>query len=148
METKAIVILYDGTAPNRKQLKAMLEQASFIEDQSTVRIETIGFSKLCKILAESVTAPANVTRNAHTENGDSSVIYLAEYCRDISSIDKLAVDIIKGLTDHGADPAFMASCSFIAQGSPVSAKIAKKYGFTETTRSIITQLYNSWLNND
>lgn len=148
METKAIVILYDGTTPNRKQLKAMLEQASFIEDQSTVKVETIGFSKLCKILAESVTSPATVSKNTHTENGDSSVIYLAEYCRDISSIDKLAVDIIKGLTDHGADPAFMASCSFIAQGSPVSAKIAKKYGFTETTRSIITQLYNSWLNND
>ena len=56
METKAIVILYDGTTPNRKQLKAMLEQASFIEGQSTVKVETIGFSKLCKILAESVTA--------------------------------------------------------------------------------------------
>ncbi len=148
METKAIVILYDGTTPTRNQIKAMLEQALFIKDQSTAKVETIGFSKLCKILAESVTSPATVTRNAHTENGDSSVIYLAEYCSDISKVDKLAVDIIKGLTDHSSDPAFMASCSFIAQGSPVSAKIAKKYGFTETTRDIITQLYNSWLNHD
>lgn len=148
METKAIVILYDGATPTRNQIKAMLEQASFINDQSTAKVETIGFSKLCQVLAESVKPPVTTVRNIHTENGDSSVIYLAEYCSDISKVDKLAVDIIKGLTSHNVDPAFMVSCSFIAQGSPVSPKIAKKYGFTETTRSIITQLYNSWLNHD
>lgn len=145
METKAIVILYEGSTPTRGTIKEMLECASFIADKSTVKVETLGFQKLCGILANSVKAPVKVV----TEDGDSAVIYLAGKCRDITNVGKLATDIIKGLnafsqTDNVCDEAFVRACSLLAQESAVSVSVAKKYGFTSATRDIITQLYRAW----
>lgn len=143
MEMKAIVILYEGSTPTKKQLEAMLERATFVEDSTRVKVETLNFSKMCGILASSV-KPSGSTI---TEDGDAAVVYLAGMCRDIKNIGKLSIDIIKGLNGYErgeTDIAFVNACSYLAQGYPVSPDTAKKYGFTTNTRNIIKQLYNAW----
>lgn len=141
---KAIVIIYEGTIPQKKQVESLLESAEFITGDASVSI--LDQEKLASMVVSSVKPP-----KIHTDDGDNAAIYIAGMCRDTTNISKLSVDVITHLNDSVRRPspeldAFVKSCSIIAQKNPISVRVRKNYKFNNDTIDVITKLYQAWNN--
>lgn len=132
----ALVILYQGDLPTRKELEGAIDNMSFIRVATSVN--TIDAADVARLLVRSIRAP-----QLSNEEGDNAITVLAGLT-DMNNDCIFVTQIFEGLKHH--DEAIVRACSILAQGNPYSKDVANRYHFTEDKLRIIKQFHNEYNN--
>jgi hypothetical protein len=151
MEINAITILYHGSKPTKAQLRELASAMSFAEANTEVTTHV----HTAKEIAETLFASKVKTTVFHDQSDiESAVIFLSGKISDLKSIKELALRTIKNLNSFyrcmtDDNEAYVKACSIISNANPkIVLECGKKYGFGETARDVIVNLYDSWKNGE
>lgn len=150
MAKNAIVIFYEGKPVDiavATQLTGAL--ATLLnEGESEPTIKYFSEEDLSKEILK-----ASIPPKQSTEDGDSSVKVIIGMIPTsvLENRTLLTVALTKQLvasekSDDAKYHAFSRAMSYIAQGMPVSTKVANEYHFTKMVREVVTEVYKSYIN--